>query len=71
MKGESLGQFFHFISSRFGNIYPNEAIILYLKHDIRVTHIRHEFKVENVPHDIDEGTASADEIDRDLLAELV
>jgi hypothetical protein len=33
MKEESLGQFFHFISTRFGNVYPKEAVILYLKHD--------------------------------------
>ncbi len=52
MKGESLSQFFHFISGRFGNIYPNEAIIFYLKQDIRVTHIRHGFKVENGLHDV-------------------
>ncbi len=47
MKGESLSQFFHFISGRFGYIYPNEAIIFYLKQDTRVTHNRHGFKVEN------------------------
>jgi hypothetical protein len=60
MKGKSLCQFPHFISSRFGNVYPNEAIILYLKQDIRDTHIRHEFKVENGLLDI--GTISPNDL---------
>lgn len=33
MKGEFLRQFFQFISSRFGNIYPNEVVFLYLTHN--------------------------------------
>src|SRR5215217_2028214 len=38
MKGESLCQFLHFISSGFGDLYPNETIILYLKHDTSHPH---------------------------------
>ena len=46
MKGKSLGEFIHFVSIWFNNVYPKEAIIPYLRHNITAPSLLHEFKGE-------------------------
>ena len=46
MKGKSLGEFFHFVSIWFNNVYPKEAVIPYLRHNIRAPSLLDEFKGE-------------------------